>query len=119
MLNQRLCVAVAFFATLNKRPTEPWCDSTRSTYTALWAPAPRFASGETTSPPFSDLLRRVVPRRSEMVRITAEIALAQRQVNTLSYRRVRGELVDEFEDEIIALRTRLMNNDVALMTLVE
>ena len=28
-------------------------------------------------------------------------------------------MVDEIEDEIVALRTRLMNNDVALMMLVE
>ena len=40
-------------------------------------------------------------------------------MNTLLYRRVPGELVDEIEDEIIAPRTRLMNNDVALMVLVE
>ena len=53
------------------------------------------------------------------MRITAEIAHAQRQVNTLLYRRVPGELVDAIEDEIVALRTRLMNNDVALMMLVE
>ena len=88
-------------------------------YGPMGATIPRFASGETTSPPLSDLLRRVAARRSEAVRITAEIALAQRQVNTLLYRRVPGELVDEIEDEIIALRTRLMNNDVALMVLVE
>ena len=88
-------------------------------YGPMGATTPRFASGEATSPPLSDLLRRVAARRSEAVRITAEIALAQRQVNTLLYRRVPGELVDEIEDEIIALRTRLMNNDVALMVLVE
>ena len=49
----------------------------------------------------------------------AEIARAQRQVNMLLRRRVPGELVDEIEDQIIALRTRLMNNDVALMVLVQ
>jgi hypothetical protein len=38
---------------------------------------------------------------------------------SLLYRRVPGELVDEIEDEIIALRTRLMSNDVAFMVLVE
>ena len=59
-------------------------------YGAMGATTPRFASGEATSPPLSDLLRRVAARRSEAVRITAEI-----------------------------LRTRLMNNDVALIVLVE
>ena len=73
----------------------PWCDSTRSAYTAPWA------------------------RPYRAVRITGEIARAQRQVNTLLYRRVPGELVDEIEDEIIVLRARLMANDVALMVLVE
>ena len=88
-------------------------------YGAMGATTPRFASGETTSPPLSDLLRRVAARHSEAVRITAEIAHPQRLVNTLLYRRVPGELVDAIEDEIIALRTRLMNNDVALMVLAE
>ena len=88
-------------------------------YGAMGATTPRFASGEATSLALADLLRRVAVRRREAVRITAEIAHVQRQVNTLLYRRVPGELVDEIEDEIIALRTRLMNNDVALMVLVE
>jgi hypothetical protein len=107
---------VAFFATLNKRLVR--LDAV-GVYGAMGATTSRFASGEATSPPISDLLRCVAARRSEAVRITAEIAHAQRQVNTLLYRRVPGELVDEIEDEIIALRTRLMNNDVALMMLVE
>jgi hypothetical protein len=48
----------------------------------------------------------------------AEIARAQRRVNALLYRRVPGELVDEIEDEIIALHTKLMRNDEVMMALV-
>jgi anti-sigma factor ChrR (cupin superfamily) len=73
---------------------------------------------DATTPALSLLLRRIAGHRDAAARLTAEIDAQQRQMNQLLYRRVPGELVDAIEDEILALRDRLMANDAAMMVLV-
>jgi hypothetical protein len=73
---------------------------------------------DATTPALSLLLRRITRHRDAAVRLTAEIDAQQRQMNQLLRRRVPGELVDAIEDQILALRTRLMANDAAMMVLV-
>jgi hypothetical protein len=57
------------------------------------ATTPRFAPGEATSQPLSDLLHRIAARLIEAVRITTEIVRTQRQMSRLLYRRTSGVLV--------------------------
>ena len=64
-------------------------------------------------------LRLVAARRRTAARIISEIDDAQRRMNTLLCRRVPGELIDEIDDEIRALRAQLMTNEAEMMHLVE
>ena len=64
------------------------------------------------------LLSRVAAHRAAAVRLTAEIAAREKTMQALLQRRVDGALIDAAEDEILALRARLMANDAAMMSLL-
>ena len=73
---------------------------------------------DATTPALSLLLRRITRHRDAAASLTAEIDATQRRMNNLLRRRVPGEQIDAIEDEIFALRDRLMANDAAMMALV-
>ena len=64
------------------------------------------------------LLSRVATHRAVAVRLTAEIAAREKTMQALLQQRVDGTLIDAAEDEILALRGRLMANDAAMMALL-
>jgi hypothetical protein len=101
------------FCNAKQLPTDP-CAAT-----ALWTRPHRDSPRARQRRLHSLICCVALPHAAQAVRITAQITRAQRRVNTLLYCRVPGEPVDEIGDEIIALRTRLMNKDMALMTLVQ
>jgi hypothetical protein len=74
---------------------------------------------DTTTATLPLLLRWIAEHRAAAARITVEIDTRQRMMNRLLTRRVPGDRIDAIEDEILALRARLMANDAAMMILVE